>query len=218
MFAPVKHASGAIAAPWRVGENDVPSMWARATRLQPSGHGLRRAVTAPEPGSASHRYAPMKIAPLLCAALVCACAPAADDTDPPTQTAAQDSATATLDAPDAAPSPGQPAPMTEVPERFRGQYAQKAENCGPRFAAIPTQEPVTLRRQDVSFFETGGPVTHVEVDGDAIAVTLRETVGPDEHVRVIYLALNGDGTVRYRPGEGEDVRRYIRCGEQDAAQ
>ncbi|QQN73522.1 hypothetical protein [Croceicoccus sp. YJ47] len=161
----------------------------------------------------------MKIAPLLCAALVCACSPAADDTDPPTQTAAQDGETTTPDAPDAAPpSPGQPAPMTDVPERFRGQYAQKAEDCGPRFAAIPTQEPVTLRSDDVRFFETGGPITHVEVDGDAIAVTLRETVGPDEHARAIYLALNGDGTVRYRPGDGEDVRRYIRCGEQDAAQ
>ncbi len=106
----------------------------------------------------------------------------------------------------------------EVPVRFRATYALDPGACRGDHEYAPSFQAVTVGRDRVNFFETGGPVTHVAVDGDAIAITLRETVGPAEHTRAIYLALNGDGTVRYRPGEGEDVRRYVTCGEQNAAQ
>ena len=99
-----------------------------------------------------------------------------------------------------------------VPARFRGLYALDRKACAEDYSYAPAFQNVTVKARDVNFFETGGPVTDVNAEGDSVAITLRETVGDGQFTRAIYLALNDDGTVRYRPGSGADVKTYVRCG------
>ena len=116
-----------------------------------------------------------------------------------------------------APAPNTAAPdagATEaivVPARFRGRFAPDRKACGRDYTYSPAFQTVTVRRDGVNFFETGGPVTNVAVDGDSAAITVRERVGDRYAVRAIYLALEGDGAVRYRPGLSEPSRRFVRC-------
>ena len=98
-----------------------------------------------------------------------------------------------------------------VPARFRGLYAADRRACENDYNYAPAFQNVTVKARDVSFFETGGPVTDVNVQGNNIAITLRETVGDGRFTRAIYLALNDDGTVRYRQAGTGPVKTYVRC-------
>ncbi|RPF71830.1 hypothetical protein [Aurantiacibacter spongiae] len=100
---------------------------------------------------------------------------------------------------------------TTVPVRFRGLYAPDARACAEDYTYQPAFQRVRIGADEVSFFETGGPVTNVDVEGEHIAITLRERIGDTETLRDIYLALTGEGTARYRPGDGEPVRQVVRC-------
>ena len=105
-----------------------------------------------------------------------------------------------------------PAPnLKTVPARFRGLYALDRQACAADYTYQQAFQNVTVKADSVNFFETGGPVTDVNVNGDSIAITLRETVGDNVATRAIYLALNPDGTVRYRAGKTAMVRKYVRC-------
>lgn len=106
-----------------------------------------------------------------------------------------------------------PASVT-VPERFRGLYAADRRACEEDYSYNPAFQNVTVKAHDISFFETGGPVTDVNVQGNSIAITLRETVGDGRFIRAIYLALNDDGTVRYRPERNGAVKTYVRCADE----
>ncbi|MEW4449168.1 hypothetical protein [Qipengyuania sp. JC766] len=108
----------------------------------------------------------------------------------------------------------QGAASTTVPERFRGVYAPDRQACALDYTYNPAFRAVTVGASEVSFFETGGPVTDVVADGNSVAITLRETVGDGESTRAIYLALNADGTARYRPGSGEPVETFVVCGSE----
>lgn len=99
-----------------------------------------------------------------------------------------------------------------VPVRFRGLFAVDRKACAEDYTYSPAFQNVTVKARSVSFFETGGPVTNVNIQGDIAAITLLEIVGDGKFTRAIYLALNRDGTVRYRPGKSEPSRTYIRCG------
>lgn len=99
-----------------------------------------------------------------------------------------------------------------VPERFRGLYALDRRACAEDYTYNPAFQNVRVNARDVGFFETGGPVTDVNVDGDTIAITLNEKVGDATNSRAIFLRLTGDGTARYRAGRDEPVRDYVRCG------
>ena len=102
--------------------------------------------------------------------------------------------------------------VTSVPERFRGLYAPDRKACEEDYNSTPAFQHVTVNARDVSFFETGGPITDINVDGDAIAITLEETVGENTATRAIYLALTGEDTASYRADDGEPIQRYVRCG------
>ena len=106
------------------------------------------------------------------------------------------------------------AQLTEVPERFRGLYAADQRACAGDYSYNPAFLNVTVNAREVSFFETGGPVTNVNVSGDSIAINLRETVGDHEAVRAIYLALVDERTARYRASASEPVKLYVRCPVQ----
>ena len=110
------------------------------------------------------------------------------------------------------PSDGAAVAKVIVPVRFRGLFAVDRKACAQDYSYNPAFQNVTIKARSVSFFETGGPVTDVNIQGDMAALTLRETVGDGEFTRAIYLALNRDGTVRYRPGRSEPSRTYVRCG------
>ncbi len=98
-----------------------------------------------------------------------------------------------------------------VPERFRGLFAMDRQACAEDYNYAPAFQNVRIEAQSVSFFETGGPVTNVQVDGEMAAITLRETVGDGEFTRAIYLAINPDGSVRYRQGKDQPSQNYVRC-------
>lgn len=98
-----------------------------------------------------------------------------------------------------------------VPPRFRGLFAVDRKACAQDYNYNPAFQNVTVTARSVNFFETGGPVTDVNVEGDSIAITMLETVGDGRTKRAIYLAINRDGTVRYRPGTSEPSRTYARC-------
>lgn len=118
---------------------------------------------------------------------------------------------------DEAPAPPQRSSRDEatvgstVPVRFRGLFAVDRKACAEDYTYNPAFQNVTVKARSVSFFETGGPVTSVNIQGDMAAITLRESVGDGVFTRAIYLALDRDGTVRYRPSKSEPVRRYVRC-------
>ena len=112
------------------------------------------------------------------------------------------------------PASGGSAQPTEVPARFRGLYASDQRACAEDYSYNPAFLNVTVNARDVSFFETGGPVTNVNVSGDSIAITLRETVGDGQFDRAIYLALVDERTARYRPSASEPVKLYVRCPAQ----
>ncbi|MGB3740399.1 MAG: hypothetical protein WA948_13740, partial [Pontixanthobacter sp.] len=98
-----------------------------------------------------------------------------------------------------------------VPARFRGLFAPDRKACEEDYNYGPAFQNVTIETQRVGFFETGGPVTDIEVDGDRAAITVLEKVGPGEAKRAIYLNLRPDGIVRYRPSASEPVRDFVRC-------
>ena len=124
-----------------------------------------------------------------------------------------DTSRANTAAPQASPAgSAQPSsPAAIVPVRFRGRFAPDARACAPDFSYAPAFQTVTVREGDVSFFETGGPVTNVAVQGDNAAITLVERVGDSRTTRAIYLALEGDGRVRYRPDLSRPSRHFVRC-------
>ncbi|MBH9537778.1 hypothetical protein [Novosphingopyxis sp. YJ-S2-01] len=86
---------------------------------------------------------------------------------------------------------GSPQTAVTVPERFRGLYAPDRKACAGDNTYNPTFQNVEVKAHEVRFFETGGPVTHVGIDGDKAAITLQETVGDREAARAIFLALTG---------------------------
>lgn len=98
-----------------------------------------------------------------------------------------------------------------VPARFRGLFALDRKACAQDYNYNPAFQNVTVKARSVSFFETGGPVTDVNANGDSVAITMLETVGDSQAKRAIYLAINSDGSVRYRPGSSEPSRTYVRC-------
>lgn len=98
-----------------------------------------------------------------------------------------------------------------VPARFRGLFAPDRRACAEDYTYNPAFQNVHVLANEVSFFETGGPVTDVRVDGDNVAITLRETVGDGVFTRTLYFALNRDGSVRYRADRSEPVRTFVRC-------
>ncbi|RJY08893.1 hypothetical protein [Aurantiacibacter aquimixticola] len=98
-----------------------------------------------------------------------------------------------------------------VPERFRGLYALDRQACEQDYTYARAFQNVTVEANRVRFFETGGPVTDLNIDGDSIAITLREMVGDDESERAIYLALEEDGSVRYRPSNDAEISPMVRC-------
>ena len=149
-----------------------------------------------------------------------ACSPAAPDgaATPAPQPTVTETVTASSEMGTASPvaTPGGPAPavtprMTTVPARFRGLYALDQKACAADYTYQQAFQNVTVKADSVNFFETGGPVTDVNVNGDSIAITLRETVGDNVATRAIYLALNPDGTARYRADRTAMVRKYVRC-------
>lgn len=103
------------------------------------------------------------------------------------------------------------ADQSTVPERFRGLFAIDQKACAQDYSYAPAFQNITIEAQEVLFFETGGPVIDVNVDGDAAAITLLEAVGDEEAPRAVYLALNADGSVRYKAGESEPSRNFVRC-------
>lgn len=105
---------------------------------------------------------------------------------------------------------GAPAPAV-VPARFVGLYAPDRTACAEDYEYAPAFRNVRVGPREVRFFETGGPVTDVNVEGDQIAITLRERIGEGETTRAVYFALNGDGTARYRPGRTEPPAVFVRC-------
>ena len=134
----------------------------------------------------------------------------------PDSSAAQDRGSQTSANRPTSPSrePGDGAAVAKVivPVRFRGLFAIDRKACAQDYSYNPAFQNVTIKARSVSFFETGGPVINVSIQGDMVAITLRETVGDKKFTRAIYLALNRDGTVRYRPGRPEPSRTYVRCG------
>ena len=101
--------------------------------------------------------------------------------------------------------------LVTVPTRFRGLFAIDEKACAQDYSYGPAFQNVTVSARSVSFFETGGPVTDVNIEGDMAAITIRETVGDSETTRAIYLAINPDGVVRYRAGDSEQSKDYVRC-------
>lgn len=98
-----------------------------------------------------------------------------------------------------------------VPARFQGLFAPDKRACAQDYTYNPAFQNVTVTPDEVRFFETGGPITHLSVNGDAAALTLRETVGETTQTRAIFLSLNADGTIRYRASESDPVQTYVRC-------
>ncbi|MGB3721447.1 MAG: hypothetical protein WA979_01350 [Pacificimonas sp.] len=98
-----------------------------------------------------------------------------------------------------------------VPTRFQGLFALDKKACAEDYNYAPAFQNVAIEARRVRFFETSGPITAVNVERNKAAITLRETVGGGEFTRAIYLALNPDGTIRYRPGRSEPSRTYVRC-------
>ena len=133
------------------------------------------------------------------------------DANPPQDRDSQAS-TNEPDSPARNPGDGTAAAKPTVPARFRGLFAVDRKACEQDYSYNPAFQNVTVEARSVRFFETGGPITDVNIQGDMAAITLRETVGDKEFTRAIYLALNRDGTVRYRPGRSEPSRTYVRCG------
>ncbi len=97
-----------------------------------------------------------------------------------------------------------------VPEKFRGLFALDRKACAEDYSYSPAFQNVRIGAREVSFFETGGPVTDVNASGNAVAITLREQVGDGQFSHAIYLALNGDGTVRYKSAK-EASKIYVKC-------
>lgn len=116
------------------------------------------------------------------------------------------------ESPSREPGAGNPAAKMTVPTRFRGLFALDRNACAQDYTYNPAFQNVEIMARSVSFFETGGPVTDVNIQGDMAAITLRETVGDSQTTRAIYLALNADGTVRYRAGKSEPSQTFVRCG------
>lgn len=117
-----------------------------------------------------------------------------------------------LESPSREPSAGTAAAKVTVPARFRGLFALDRKACAQDYTYSPAFQNVTIMARSVSFFETGGPVTDVNIQGDMAAITIRETVGDSQTTRAIYLALNADRTVRYRADKSEPSQTYVRCG------
>ncbi|WP_343345783.1 hypothetical protein WJT74_00945 [Sphingomicrobium sp. XHP0239] len=131
----------------------------------------------------------------LCATCVAACTAA----PPPDTTAAQ--------APDNTPVS---APF--VPDRFQGLFALDRRACEEDYTYQPAFQNVRVFANDVRFFENGGPVTDVDVDGPAAAVTLRDTYADGDVLRTLYLRDLGEERFRIRDGLSEQSRDYVRCG------
>ena len=98
-----------------------------------------------------------------------------------------------------------------VPTRFRGTFAPDRQACAEDYDYQPTFQNVDVTADRVQYFENGGPVQGVEVDGNSIAIDYLDTYGDQRTPQVIYLALEGDSAVRYRPSRTDPVRRFVRC-------
>ena len=101
--------------------------------------------------------------------------------------------------------------VATVPTRFRGTFAPDRQACAEDYDYQPTFQNVDVTADRVQYFENGGPVQGVEVDGNSIAIDYLDTYGDQRTPQVIYLALEGDSAVRYRPSRTEPVRRFVRC-------
>ena len=111
----------------------------------------------------------------------------------------------------AAADAGKTDTVPTVPTRFRGTFAPDRQACAGDYDYQPTFQNVDVTADRVQYFENGGPVQSVEVDGNSIAIDYLDTYGDQRTPQVIYLALEGDSAVRYRPSRSEPVRRFVRC-------
>ena len=108
--------------------------------------------------------------------------------------------------------PSASAASKTVPARFRATYAPDRRACDGHYDYQPTFQNVDVTADRVMFFENGGPVQNVNVNGDAVAITFLDTYADQSNRRVIYLRLNGDGSARYRSGPEQPVQTFVRCG------
>ncbi|WJY17975.1 hypothetical protein QQS45_10100 [Alteriqipengyuania flavescens] len=119
--------------------------------------------------------------------------------------------TATVSDSPAAVDAGKTGTLTTVPARFRGTFAPDRQACAEDYDYEPTFQNVDVTADRVQYFENGGPVRRVEVDGNSIAIDYLDTYGDQRTPQVIYLALEGDRAVRYRTSRTDPVRRFVRC-------
>ncbi|MEB3414623.1 hypothetical protein VCJ71_00945 [Alteriqipengyuania sp. WL0013] len=115
-----------------------------------------------------------------------------------------------LDRPEAVDA-GKTDMVATVPTRFRGTFAPDRQACAEDYDYQPTFQNVDVAADRVQYFENGGPVQDVEVDGNSIAIDYLDTYGDQRTPQVIYLALEGDSAVRYRHSRTDPVRNYVRC-------
>lgn len=101
--------------------------------------------------------------------------------------------------------------VATVPPRFRGLYAPDRRACEQDYNYAPAFQNVHVMAERASFFETGGPVLNISVDGNTITINMREYVGDGSSERDIYLALEGDDLARYKRGQSQPSQHYVRC-------
>ena len=101
--------------------------------------------------------------------------------------------------------------LSRVPVRFRGTFAPDRRACAQDYEYQPTFQNVDVTADRVMFFENGGPVREVEVEGDNIAIGYLDTYADGSVPGTIYLRLDGDGSVRYRSSSSEPIRTFVAC-------
>lgn len=105
-----------------------------------------------------------------------------------------------------------------IPVRFRGRWAPAKDACAaPPYDNPQSFELIDIYADQISFFETQGAVEDVRVEGDRAAVTVAEQVGDTIARYAIYLALQQDGTLRYKNGEA-DIRIFVHCRDESMEQ
>ncbi|GAB3726302.1 hypothetical protein GCM10028862_01430 [Luteimonas pelagia] len=76
-----------------------------------------------------------------------------------------------------------------IPERFHGTWASDLAHCGES----ADESHMVLRASDVEFHESGGPVTAVDVDGNALKFTAELTGEGETWMADLSLQLAEDG-------------------------
>lgn len=99
-----------------------------------------------------------------------------------------------------------------VPDRFHGLFALDQRACAEDYKYQPAFQNIRVFGDEVRFFENGGPVTEVDLDGPAAAITLRDQYADGETVRTLYMRDLGGGCFSIRDGLSEQPENYVRCG------